>query len=141
MRSSNIVPAAVTAGVVLLLPPGSRIADSVPWLCSYLPGESLLRPAAFTPPAAASTPTPPCAPAPTGYHSIQQAAGDGRWCTRPVQGEMIPIPSCYAMTDWRRTESGRPASNIRFSTATPMAASVCCPAKPRARSRGPSSVL
>jgi hypothetical protein len=34
-------------------------------------------------------------------------------------------PSCYAMTGWRRTESGRPAASIRFSTATPMAASVC----------------
>ena len=77
MRRSNIVPAAVTAGVVLLFPPGSRIADGVPWLCSYLPGGPLLRPAAFTPPAAAAMPTPPCAPAPTGYHSIQQAAGDG----------------------------------------------------------------
>ena len=31
----------------------------------------------------------------------------------------------------------RPAANIRFSAATPMAASVCWPAKPRARRRGP----
>jgi hypothetical protein len=66
---------------------------------------------------------------------------DGRWCTLLVQGEMIPIQSGYAMTGWRRTESGRPAANIRFSTATPMAASVCWPAKPRARSRGPISNL
>jgi Sulfatase-modifying factor enzyme 1 len=29
-----------------------------------------------------------------------------RWCTCPVQGEMIPIPSGYAMTGWRRAESG-----------------------------------
>jgi hypothetical protein len=49
------------------------------------------------------------------------------------QGEMIPIPRGCAMTGWRRTESGRPAANIRFSTATPMAASVCWAAKPRAR--------
>jgi hypothetical protein len=77
MRRSNIAPVAVTAGVVLLFPPSSRIADSVAWLCSHLPGGPLLRPAAFTPPAAAATPTPPCAPAPTSYHSIQQAVGDG----------------------------------------------------------------
>jgi len=51
------------------------------------------------------------------------------------------IPSCYAMTGWRRTESGRPAANIRFSTATPMVASVCWAAKPRARRRGPISAL
>jgi len=65
----------------------------------------------------------------------------GRWCTLPVQGEMIPIPRGYAMTGWRRTESGRPAANIRFSTATPMAASVCWAAKPRPRNRGPIRVL
>jgi signal transduction histidine kinase len=35
----------------------------------------------------------------------------------------------------------RPAANIRFNTATPMPASVCWAAKPRARSRGPISVL
>ena len=58
-----------------------------------------------------------------------------------TEGEMAPTPSCYAVTGWRRTESGRPATNIRFSTATPMAASVCWAAKPRARSRGPISVL
>jgi hypothetical protein len=58
-----------------------------------------------------------------------------------TEGEMAPPPSCYAVTGWRRTESGRPATNIRFSTATPMAASVCWAAKPRARSRGPISVL
>ena len=50
-------------------------------------------------------------------------------------------PSCYAMTGWRRTDSGRPAANIRFSTATPTAASVCWAAKPRARSRGPITAL
>jgi hypothetical protein len=64
-----------------------------------------------------------------------------RWCTWTVQGEMTPNPSCYEMTGWRRMESGRPASSIRFSTATPMAASVCWPAKPRARSRGPINAL
>jgi hypothetical protein len=58
-----------------------------------------------------------------------------------TEGEMAPTPSCYAVTGWRRTESGRPATNIRFSTAAPMAASVCWAAKPRARSRGPISVL
>src|SRR4051812_25112016 len=58
-----------------------------------------------------------------------------------TKGEMAPTPSCYAMTGWRRTESGRPAISIRFSTATPMAASVCWAAKPRARSRGPINAL
>ena len=52
-----------------------------------------------------------------------------------------PNPICYATTVWRRMESGRPASKPRFSTATPTAASVCWPAKPRARSRGPISDL
>ena len=64
-----------------------------------------------------------------------------RWCTLPVQGELIPITSGYMMIGWRRTESGRPAANIRFSTATPIPASVCWAAKPRARNRGPISVL
>ena len=50
-------------------------------------------------------------------------------------------PVCYAMTVWRRTESGSLAASIRFSTATPIAASVCWAAKPRARSRGPISAL
>ena len=59
----------------------------------------------------------------------------------PDGGRDGPNPSCYAVTGWRPTEYGRPATNIRFSTATPMAASVCWPAKPRARSRGPISVL
>jgi hypothetical protein len=44
--------------------------------------------------------------------------------------------------DWLRSlPAWRPASNIRFGTATPMAASVCWPTKPRARSRGPISDL
>jgi CheY-like chemotaxis protein len=64
-----------------------------------------------------------------------------RWCTRQTQGELAPNPSRYAMSGWRRTESGRPAANIRFSTTTPMAASVCWAAKPRARIRGPISNL
>jgi hypothetical protein len=58
-----------------------------------------------------------------------------------TEGEIAPTSSCYAVTGWRRTESGRPATNIQFSTATPMAASVCWAAKSRARSRGPISVL
>jgi hypothetical protein len=58
-----------------------------------------------------------------------------------TEGEMAPIPSCYAVTGWRRTESGRPTTNIQFTTATPMAASACWAAKPRTRSRGPISVL
>jgi transposase-like protein len=58
-----------------------------------------------------------------------------------TEGEIAPTPSCYASTGWRRTESGRPAANIRFSTATPMVPSVCWAAKPRTRSRGPISIL
>jgi len=65
----------------------------------------------------------------------------GRWCTWRLEVEMAPALNCYAMTGWRRTESGRPAANIRFSTATPTAASVCWAAKPRARRRGPISAL
>jgi hypothetical protein len=60
----------------------------------------------------------------------------GGWRSRWPQ-----TPDCYAMIGCRRTESGRPAANIRFSTATPMVASVCWAAKPRARSRGPISAL
>jgi hypothetical protein len=45
------------------------------------------------------------------------------------------------MTGRRRTESGRPATNIRFNTATPIEASVCWAAKLRARSLGPISAL
>src|SRR3954471_16062138 len=58
-----------------------------------------------------------------------------------TEGELAPTPGCYAVTSWRRMESGRPAASIRFSTATPMAASVCWAAKPRARSRGPISAF
>src|SRR3954454_11640984 len=64
-----------------------------------------------------------------------------RWCTSRRTARWPQTPLCYPMTGWRRTESGRPAANIRFSTATPMAASVCWAAKPRARSRGPISAL
>jgi hypothetical protein len=45
-----------------------------------------------------------------------------RWCTRQTKSEMGSKPICYAMTGWRRTESGRPVANIRFRTAAPMAA-------------------
>jgi hypothetical protein len=48
----------------------------------------------------------------------------GRWCTPRAESEMTPAPCRYAITRIRRTESGRPAASIRFSTATPMAASV-----------------
>lgn len=56
-------------------------------------------------------------------------------------GDGAPTPSCYPMTGWRRMESGRPATSIRFSTTTPMAASACWAARPHARSRGPISAL
>ena len=52
---------------------------------------------------------------------------------------MTPTPICYTMTRMRRMESGRPATSIWFSTTTPMAVSVCCAAKPRARNLGPSN--
>jgi transposase len=65
----------------------------------------------------------------------------GRWCTWLVEGEMTPAPGRYAMTRWERTDFGRPVASIRFRTATPVAASVCWAAKPRARSRGPISAL
>src|SRR3954465_1330839 len=67
---------------------------------------------------------------PVETNRVQRSIGalpDGRRDT--------PTPSCYAVTGWRRTESGRPAASIRFSTATPMAASVCCAAKPRSDQR------
>ena len=59
--------------------------------------------------------------------------GARRWCTRQTKGKTAPNPSYYTLTGWRRTESGRPAANIWFNTATPTAASVCWAAKPRAR--------
>jgi hypothetical protein len=39
------------------------------------------------------------------------------------RGRDGPPPSCYAVTGWRWTRFGRPATNVRFSAATPMAAS------------------
>jgi hypothetical protein len=63
---------------------------------------------------------------------VELTGNDGRWCTRQTKSEMGPKPICYAMTGWRRTESGRPVANIRFRTATPMAASVY----PSAEGRG-----
>ena len=88
----------------------------------------------------------------TGCHrgfatgSVVEYAGarwrvERRWCTCGTELAMTPTPICYAMTRVRRTESGRPAASIWFRTATPMAASVCCAAKPRARNRGPISAL
>jgi TolA-binding protein len=65
----------------------------------------------------------------------------GRWCTARVEGDLTLTRGVYAATRLRRTDFGRPAASIRFSTATPMAASVCWPAKLRARSRGPISAL
>ncbi len=49
---------------------------------------------------------------------------DGRWRISRAESEMTPAPCHYAMTRIRRTESGRPAASIWFSTATPMAASI-----------------
>jgi hydrophobe/amphiphile efflux-1 (HAE1) family protein len=73
--------------------------------------------------------------------SMGEITGPGRWCTWLVEGEMTPAPGRYAMTRWERTDFGRPVASIRFRTATPVAASVCWAAKPRARSRGPISAL
>ena len=66
---------------------------------------------------------------------------NGRWCTRRMGFEMTPVPVRHAMTRGQRMDFGRPAASIRFRTATPIAPSVCWAAKPRARSRGPISVL
>ena len=64
-----------------------------------------------------------------------------RWCTSGTKRKMTPAANRYAITCRQRTECGRPAASIRFRTATPMAASICWTAKPRARSRGPSSLV
>ncbi len=48
-----------------------------------------------------------------------------RWCASKRRARFPQTPSCYAMTGWRRTESGPPVASIRFSTATPIAASFC----------------
>ena len=70
------------------------------------------------------------------------ATPDGRrWCTSGTKRKMTRAPKRYAITRRQRTDSGRPAASIRFRTATPMAASVCWAAKPRARRRGPISAL
>ena len=66
-----------------------------------------------------------------------QCGDKWRWCTRWMESEMTPAPVRYATTRWQRTDFGRPVSSIRFRTVTPMAASACWTAKPRARSRGP----
>jgi hypothetical protein len=58
-----------------------------------------------------------------------------RWCTCRKAGDLAPVLSRYAMTRRRRRDFGRPAASIRLRTATLMAASVCCAAKPRAQPR------
>ena len=63
------------------------------------------------------------------------------WCTCKTEHAITPTPICYAIARVRRTESGRPAASIWFNATTPMAASVCWAAKPRARNRGPISAL
>jgi len=88
---------------------------------------------------------------PVGYFRVRSLAEGGcvawmlrlvrRWCTRWMEGEMTPAPVRYATTRWQRTDFGRPVSSIRFRTVTPMAASACWAAKPRARSQGPISAL
>ena len=69
------------------------------------------------------------------------SAADRRWCIRWMEGEMTPAPARYATPRWQRTDFGRPVSSIRFRTVTPMAASACWAAKPRARSLGPIRAL
>jgi hypothetical protein len=64
-----------------------------------------------------------------------------RWRTLRMEDEMTPAKDCYVPIRWPRMDSGRPAVSIRFRTATPMAASVCWVAKPRARSPGSTSAL
>ena len=77
-----------------------------------------------------------------GLANLQKLSSQGwRWCTRWMEGEMTPAPVRYATTRWQRTDFGRPVSSIQFRTVTPMAASACWAAKPRARSRGPISAL
>jgi hypothetical protein len=65
----------------------------------------------------------------------------GRWCTQWPMVGLPPSPYHYAVTTFRRMDFGLPAVNIWFKTATPMAASVCCVARLRARRRGPISIL
>jgi hypothetical protein len=76
--------------------------------------------------------TQPAAPARGGSFEGGLYAADIRrygryrhWCTCRRRARLPQTPSYYAMTGGRRTESGRPVASIRFSTATPMAASVC----------------
>ena len=57
--------------------------------------------------------------------AIVPNAVKGRWCISRAESEMTLAPRRYAMTRIRRTESGPPAASIWFSTATPMATSVC----------------
>jgi hypothetical protein len=75
------------------------------------------------------------------HPDLRETKSARRWCASRRKAGLPQTRSCYAMTSWRRTESGRPAASIRFRTATPIAASVCCAAKPRARSLGPISTL
>ena len=59
----------------------------------------------------------------------------------PDGGRDDPNPKLLRGDRLATDKSGRPATNIRFSNATAMAASVRWAAKPRAHSRGPISVL
>ncbi len=74
-------------------------------------------------------------------HDNALTGDDRRWCTCWAAVRRPQLSNCYAMRGWHRTDFGRPAASIRFRTATPIEASACWAAKPRARSRGPMSAL
>jgi hypothetical protein len=59
----------------------------------------------------------------------------------PDGGRDAPSPARHVIARGRRTDLRCPAASIRFRTATPIALSFCRAAKPRARNRGPISVL
>jgi hypothetical protein len=54
--------------------------------------------------------------------AADETDGGGRWCSE-ITVDAVGLSALLGYT--MRTESGRPASIMRFRTATPMAASAC----------------
>jgi hypothetical protein len=81
MRIIKKIPAITVVGAVALFPPNSQAINGLPWIwsnfCGHVPDGNAVRPVAFAVPAAPGTPATPCAAAPSGYHRLQQATGEG----------------------------------------------------------------
>ena len=99
MKLVNGPLAVVTMVTVLLFPPKSEAVDGLPWIwasiCGHLQAGTILQPAAYRIPPV-STPTVPCAPAPSVYHRLPQATSDGDLAVDlSVSSDMAGSSLCY----------------------------------------------